>query len=590
MRKIRNKIVATVLAVCCVTVLILAGQQYYLHCRNSEKREAQAREYREIVFRDFDVAAKNQVDAAISQLQAIYELEKKQLLAPEEARKRAAEMLRAIRYDKGNYIFVDTTDGINVVNIGKDSEGKSRYDTKDTKGKLLFHEIIANGKLEGGGYTEYYWAKPEQTEATVKRTYSRLFPPYNWIVGTGNWVDDLDARARARETEARDDSQQALSLLLAAIAVAIAFAALLAVFLGNRLAAPIISLGQAARDVAGGNLLSNVALDSRDELGKLCVDFNQMTQNLRSLIRQVRQSSEQVAASSEELTAGARQSAEAASSVAQAVTEVASGTDQAKQAVAKSNVILSDMSVKAGSAKSDAEAVAGLAQAADDQTTKGSETIGLAISQMETIGASATRVNEAVGKVASGAQKINEIVDLIAGIAGQTNLLALNAAIEAARAGAQGRGFAVVAEEVRKLAEQAQAATAQIGGLIQDNGVDIHNAVAAVREATQNIDAGVANVRAAGAQFHSIAQIAREVRGKAEQVSNTATAVAQGNREAMQAAGQIDQVLKETAAQAQTVSAATEEQSASMQEIAASSQELAKLAVDLQEAMGRFRI
>ena len=145
-------------------------------------------------------------------------------------------------------------------------------------------------------------------------------------MGTGNWVDDLEERAGARETEARDDSRQALIFLLAAIAAAITFATLLAILLGNRLAAPIISLGQAARAVAGGNLTAKVTLDSRDEQGQLCADFNQMTQNLQSLIRQVLQSTEQVAASSEEFTAGAQQSAKASTSVAKAVVEAAAGT------------------------------------------------------------------------------------------------------------------------------------------------------------------------------------------------------------------------------------------------------------------------
>ena len=331
-------------------------------------------------------------------------------------------------------------------------------------------------------------------------------------------------------------------------------------------------------------------LSRGDEFGTMAQAFDALAKTMRSMLRQVSQSAEQVAASSEELTAGAQQSADAAGSVAQAVTEVASGTERAKGAVQTANNLLSDMGGKAANAKSEADSVAELAMAADEQTGKGVETITRAISQMETIGVSAKKVDGAVEKVASGAKKIDEIVSLISGIAGQTNLLALNAAIEAARAGEQGRGFAVVAEEVRKLAEQAGVATAQISGLIQNNGHDIGEAVTAVAEANQNIEAGVANVRLAGDQFRSIAQIAREVRERAEKVSQVASAVAQGNRDTLGAAEQIGQVLEGAAAQAQNVSAATEEQSASMEEIAASSQALAKLAQDLQVAVSRFRI
>ena len=117
---------------------------------------------------------------------------------------------------------------------------------------------------------------------------------------------------------------------------------------------------------------------------------------------------------------------------------------------------------------------------------------------MEIIGVSAKRVDKAVGKVATSANKIDEIVTLISSIAAQTNLLALNAAIEAARAGEQGKGFAVVAEEVRKLAEQTKEATIQISDLIRGNVVNINEALEAVDEANKNIELGIVNVQNAG--------------------------------------------------------------------------------------------
>ena len=346
-----------------------------------------------------------------------------------------------------------------------------------------------------------------------------------------------------------------------------------------------------AEEISNGNLSRKCATAvPKDELGKLNNAIILMGEKLRGMIGKVAGIAENVAASSEELTAGSHQSAEAANSVAQSVTEVATGTEKAKESILTSNRLLMDMAEKAETVKNDADLVLNLAKLADQQTEKGVKTITSSITQMEIIGVSAKRVDKAVDKVATSANKIDEIVTLISSIAAQTNLLALNAAIEAARAGEQGKGFAVVAEEVRKLAEQSKEATIQISDLIRGNVVNINEALEAVDEANKNIELGIVNVQNAGGQFKSIASIVGEVMTKVEKVSNLAYVVSQENNDTLSAAKQIDEVLETTSSQAQNVAAATQEQSASVEEIAASSQSLAVLAQDLQKAISIFKI
>ena len=346
-----------------------------------------------------------------------------------------------------------------------------------------------------------------------------------------------------------------------------------------------------AEEISNGNLSRKCATAvPKDELGKLNNAIILMGEKLRGMIGKVAGIAENVAASSEELTAGSHQSAEAANSVAQSVTEVATGTEKAKESIVTSNRLLMDMAEKAETVKNDADLVLNLAKSADQQTEKGVKTITSSITQMEIIGVSAKRVDKAVDKVATSANKIDEIVTLISSIAAQTNLLALNAAIEAARAGEQGKGFAVVAEEVRKLAEQSKEATIQISDLIRGNVVNINEALEAVDEANKNIELGIVNVQNAGGQFKSIASIVGEVMTKVEKVSNLAYVVSQENNDTLSAAKQIDEVLETTSSQAQNVAAATQEQSASVEEIAASSQSLAVLAQDLQKAISIFKI
>jgi len=354
--------------------------------------------------------------------------------------------------------------------------------------------------------------------------------------------------------------------------------------------APLKQLIEHVNRISGGDFTVKLQSKDESEIGQLAVALNKMTENLHTLIMRVTMSAEYLKDSSQLLASSTNQVADVSSTIAGSVVQVASGTEQAKEASVQTNEALAVLEEEVKGVKDYADALANLARTANEQTDKGQETIKEAISQMQTIGTSSNKVDQAVGKVATGAQKISEIVGLISGIAGQTNLLALNAAIEAARAGEQGRGFAVVAEEVRKLAEQSQVAATQIIALINANGADITEAVNAVQEANHNITSGVVNVRVAGEQFQSIAKVAHQVGNYVEKVSLKAEAAASNTHQIAKASEQINQIVENTASQAQNVSAATQEQLASIQEVASSSQELEQLAQDLQEMVGQIRV
>jgi methyl-accepting chemotaxis protein len=209
---------------------------------------------------------------------------------------------------------------------------------------------------------------------------------------------------------------------------------------------------------------------------------------------------------------------------------------------------------------------------------------------MSAVSVGARQAQAAAVELKASSAQIGEIVGLISTIAGQTNLLALNAAIEAARAGEQGRGFAVVAEEVRKLAEQSEQAAHQIKTLIGSNHDSIGKVVGAIDVAIQDITQGVELVNVAGTHFGSINGQIGQVTEQVHIIAKAISEAAVGTQRIVSSVREVETVSRDTAAEAQTVSAATEEQSASMEEIAASSQALAKLAMELQAAVSKFRI
>ena len=357
-----------------------------------------------------------------------------------------------------------------------------------------------------------------------------------------------------------------------------------------------VPLGLAVDDLAqlgAGNFTATVPpemLKRKDEIGKLSVAINALTQNMRGLLRQIAQSAEQVAASSEQLTASAQQSAEAANNVAESIQQVAMGSEKQVGAVNDTSAIVEEISATMQEVAATAGEMATLAEQTAKAAQTGKASIDVAVTQMGAVSDGSRQAQQAAEELKGSSARIGEIVDLISSIAGQTNLLALNAAIEAARAGEQGRGFAVVAEEVRKLAEQSEAAARQIKDLVDKNHGSIGNVVGAIDSAIRDINQGVELVNVAGGNFAAInAQIA-QVTDQVEVIAQSVSEAATGSRRIVVSIKAVENLSRDAAAESENVSAATEQQSASMQEIAASSQALAKLAEELKVAVARFRI
>lgn len=142
----------------------------------------------------FDAQAKNEIQTATSIANNYYQQEQKGLLTQEVAQKQAAEDIRNLHYGENGYFFVDDIAGNNVVDLGTAQEGQNRFNAQDTNGKYFIQEMIKNGSNPQGGYTNYSFPKPNDPNGSsyTKRSYSLLFKPWNWVIGTGNYFDDIN--------------------------------------------------------------------------------------------------------------------------------------------------------------------------------------------------------------------------------------------------------------------------------------------------------------------------------------------------------------------------------------------------------------
>jgi methyl-accepting chemotaxis protein len=362
-------------------------------------------------------------------------------------------------------------------------------------------------------------------------------------------------------------------------------------WLSRSSARPILRINQIAKEIAEGKLINRTkAFHTKNEIGELEDSMLLMNQNLRSLVQQVQSQSDQLAASSEELTASAQQSADAANQVAGSITEIAHGADLQSENADQIQGIAQNMTEQVTHISRSASNVSNTAAATTQSAEQGQQIAEQAVKQMNEIGQNTAATQECITELSNSSRDIREMVTLISSIAGQTNLLALNAAIEAARAGEQGRGFAVVAEEVRKLAEESNQAAQQIGTLVAKNETNLNQVVTTTQAGATGIEVGVSLVHNTGETFKQIVDAILRLSEQISDITSAIQQIADGNQTLVDVIQKIDMASKQAASETQTVSAATEEQSASMEEIAASSQSLAKLASDLQDAIGKFQI
>ena len=439
----------------------------------------------------------------------------------------------------------------------------------------LFKTAVQSGKQSIGHYTFV---------DDVSRI--SVFTPLD-LPGGQRWVLAVAAPAAeaTRDTDALAKTMLIISLL------SLIIVGVLILFIAKRFAKPISLIRDECLLLAQGDLRERASkVSSEDEIGQLAKGFREMRTSLRNLVATVHAQSEHLAASSEELTASADQSAQASNQVAESITEVAAGATAQLNAANDAAAVVQQMSASIQQVSATTNEVANQSARAANQAQEGNRAVNKAVEQMNRIEQTVNNSAKVVAELGERSKAIGQIVATISGIAGQTNLLALNAAIEAARAGEQGRGFAVVAEEVRKLAEQSEAATKQISALIGGIQGDTEQAVAAMDNGTREVKLGAEVVNAAGQAFHEIVGLVTQVSDQVKEVSDTIEQMAVGSQQIVGSVNKIDKLSKEAAWQAQNVSAATEEQSASMEEIASSSQSLAQLAIDLRDAVGKFHV
>ncbi|MGD6875803.1 methyl-accepting chemotaxis protein [Bacillus infantis] len=308
------------------------------------------------------------------------------------------------------------------------------------------------------------------------------------------------------------------------------------------------------------------------------------------MITKISDGSQQLSATSEELAAGSAENQKASNQISESIQGVAAGTDQQSDAMEDAVGVINQVAGHVEKVGASMLAVRNSISQSADTANKGSEVVSKTVQQMGEINLHVTSSAEKIGELSEMSNKIGQITMMIQSISEQTNLLALNAAIEAARAGDHGKGFAVVADEVRKLAEQSSQSALQINGIVVDIKEGIQDSMDLVNKGSESAKQGLQLVNESGTAF---GEIRSSVMGVAEDVTEAGTAMDTMRdriQEVVQYIQRVSQTTIEVNDHSQTVAASSQQMSASMEDVSYAAQELAKMAVELQEAIGQFKL
>ena len=518
----------------------------------------------------YDEQIKAQVDNVIALCQSIYNRYEKGEYTLDEAEKLAADQIRDLRYGNNGYFWVDTYDGTNVVLLGNDTEGTNRMDAVDTNGFAYIQAIINAGKQEDGGFTDYVFPREGETESSPKRAYSKAFEPFGWVLGTGNYTDDIDDDVLDVKNEFSSyESNSRMAIIGIAVVMEVILISVLTLITIS-IVKPLKKSLAHIEEIAQGDFSKEFEQDllkRKDDFGQLADSLEKMRSEMNNLIGEVKSEALEITGMVQEIDTSLQALDDQIENVSATTEELAAGMEETAASSEEINAMSHEIE---SAAKSIAERSQDGANEADEIRERAVKIKKDTDENDRRTRSIHEEINESLIKALDDIKvvdQINVLAKSIMDITGQTNLLALNASIEAARAGEAGKGFAVVADEIRVLAEQSKAAVAHIQEvtvnvtaavenlandaerLLEFVGNDVVESLGGFAEMANSYNSDAANVDSLVTDFSaSSEQLLASINGVMDAISDVSKTATEGATGTTDIAEKVGIVVQETEA------------------------------------------
>lgn len=468
-KSVKNSLTAMCLAFVLVSAVVIGSIAIYnigiMTSLANKNHQADMKE-------SYNTQIKIEVQSVISILQSEYDKSVKGELTEDEAKKEACEIVRNMRYrdEQDGYFWIDATDSTLIMHpILAEQEGTKRNNIKDQNGTRIIQNImkVANSS-EGCGYNEFYYTKSDGKTVAPKVAYSQIFKPWNWVVSTGNYVDDMNAQIVASENQV-SAKYHAMILIIIAVSIAIAVVAIIvARIFGIKICRPLKDIQNFAGKIAEGDLTSKLEDKSRNELGQTSQALNRAQTEIASLVSGIGTVTEHLEGAVTEFQNNFKDMNNFIGNVSKAIGEISDNTNSQASATSDASDSMNEIGAGIEATSAEMDSLSSNASMMKDCSERSMQTLSELIQVSSATKEDIDAMYRQTSQTNDSVSKISQAAALISEIASQTNLLSLNASIEAARAGEAGRGFAVVAQEIGSLAVQSADTVNEIDLIISE--------------------------------------------------------------------------------------------------------------------------